>query len=79
MGEPVTRYLLDEVLDAKPAPAPPARPAIPAAVEGWRAIPQGCSPCVWVPDFSTVPATWRLPERNTRPGCKLHGGNGTAA
>ena len=69
------RHLLDEVLDAKArTPARTAPQSLPLAVEGWRAIPQGCSPCVWVPDYSTLPATWRLPERNIRPGCKVHGG-----
>jgi hypothetical protein len=76
----MTVHHLDEVLDAKAASAPaaPATPVPAASVEGWRAIPQARS-CVWVPDYTTLPATWRLPERNVSQDCKVHGNEGEAA
>jgi len=63
----MTRHLLDEVLDARPPVPPPP----PVAVQGWRAIPQGCGECVWTPDYRTLPSTWTLAKAD--PSCGLHG------
>ena len=66
----MTSHWLDDVLDARAARTL-QRPALPVAVQGWRAIPLDCGECTWLPDTSTVPATWRLVKASPR--CKVHG------
>ena len=78
------RHLLDEVTDAMPprprrralrgpvnaAEDPTGRHVPPVAVQGWKAIPTGCS-CTWRPDYGTMRATWTLAGVLTT--CKVHG------